>query len=551
MPPVFQPDELPAGSTPGFEDETSGRGWVPLYSHGCTFGRDIFVDKMMNLIRNPNLNSSWLFRADILYDDCEDEDEDDDDKNDENNHVIKSTRSSLQLPADVAPIPRSIRNMTTQRTLVRTLIPRNQRRDKPLNQTCTFYQGPTSDLVIYAAHADSASALPFYHPAVRAVAHLHSWDPMVSESGLISILVLPFDQEGSDEENGCDGINLPPKVRRTAFHLLELLHKHGQSSAAGYVKRVHHDRIVPQARMQNRYAALKDKYARRLVEGWVESTDPLKHVFEDLAIAAFLIDLWSDMYDDDDGDSNTFPGFVDIGCGNGLLVYILAQEGYRGWGFDARSRKSWSLFRPSAHLEQRLLLPSAIARLDVESSPEQHHHHLVLDAKDSPAFHDGSFPPGTFIISNHADELTGWTPILAAASHCPFIAIPCCSHNLAGDRFRAPPPTSKNRLLPHASPSSSSSSSYSPPPSRSTYASLVDWVARIADDCGWFVEKEMLRIPSTRNTCLLGRRRRRGQDHGDGDVVHLDAVIADYGGCHGYRANLARLIHHTDTSQSH
>ncbi|RDA96290.1 hypothetical protein CP533_1643 [Ophiocordyceps camponoti-saundersi (nom. inval.)] len=514
MPPVFQPDELPAGSSPGFEDETSSRGWVPLYRHGCSFGRDIFVDKMMNLIRNPNLNSSWLFRADILYDD----DEDDEDK------CLRKTG----LSALVRHIPRSIREMETQRTLVRTLIPRNQRRDKPLNQTCTFHRGPTSDLVIYAAHVDSANELPFYHPAVRAVAHLHNWDPAV-ESGTISILILPFDDE--EEKENEKTINLPTKVRRTAYHLLELLHKHGQSSAAGYVKRVHHDLIVPQARLQNRYAALKDKYARRLVESWVESTDPLKHVFEDLAIAAFLIDLWTDMYDDDE---DKFPGFVDIGCGNGLLVYILAQEGYRGWGFDARSRKSWSLFRPSAHLERRLLLPSAVSRLDGDPTPR-----LLPDSD----LHDGNFPPGTFIISNHADELTAWTPILAAASDCPFIVIPCCSHNLAGDRFRAPPPTTSRNRLPHA-----------PPPSRSTYASLVDWVARIAHDCGWFVETEMLRIPSTRNTCLIARRRLRSDernDRGEEALVDLDAVIADYGGVQGYRTNLARLIHHTDTSQSH
>ncbi|RCI09623.1 hypothetical protein L249_3883 [Ophiocordyceps polyrhachis-furcata BCC 54312] len=545
MPPVFQPDELPPDSSPGFEDETSCRSWVPLYRHGCTFGRDIFVDKMMNLIRNPNLNSSWLFRADILYDDDDDDDDDDDEKR------MPVGQSSAAAEDVVKPLPRSIRNMTTQRTLVRTLIPRNQRRDKALDQTCTFHRGPTSDLVIYAAHADSASDLPFYHPAVRAVAHLHSRDPTSESAGSVSILVLPF-----GEEDGNDVVHLPPKVRRTAYHLLQLLHKHGQSSAAGYVKRVHHDRIVPQARMQNRYAALKDKYARRLVESWLESTDPLKHVFEDLAIAAFLIDLWSDMYNDDD-ESSCFPGFVDIGCGNGLLVYILAQEGYRGWGFDARARKSWSLFRPAAHLEQRLLLPSAIARLDRESCPEQH---LLLHPPDNnnnnsnvPAFHDGNFPPGTFIISNHADELTAWTPILAAASNCPFIVIPCCSHNLAGDRFRAPPPATPRNRLAHTS---SSSSPSSPPPSRSTYASLVDWVSRIAHDCGWFVEKEMLRIPSTRNTCLLSRRRRPShqgeQHHGDQDLVHLDSVIAHYGGCQGYRANLVRLIHHhTDASHSH
>ncbi|KAF4583116.1 tRNA (Uracil-O(2)-)-methyltransferase [Ophiocordyceps camponoti-floridani] len=203
------------------------------------------------------------------------------------------------------------------------------------------------------------SALPFYHPTVKAVAHLHDWDA-ISGHGTITVLVLPFPQNAEQE--------LPVKVRRTAFHLLHLLYKHGQSSAAGYVKRVHHDRVVPQPRLQNRYAALKDKYARRLVNEWAESTDPIKHVFEDLAIAAFLIELWADMYPDDDNDQSTgdvpprrFPGFVDIGCGNGLLVHLLNQEGYKGWGFDARSRKSWQTYRltsPTLRLERCILLPT-------------------------------------------------------------------------------------------------------------------------------------------------------------------------------------------------
>ncbi|CRK47407.1 hypothetical protein BN1723_020277, partial [Verticillium longisporum] len=112
-----------------------------------------------------------------------------------------------------------------------------------------------------------------------------------------------------------------------------------QGQAAGYVKKVHHDVVIPQARFQDRYSALKLKHAARLVSTWAEVTDPLKHVFEDLGIAAFLIELWADMYRD-----QPFPGFVDIGCGNGLLVHILLLEGYAGWGFDARERKSWATY---------------------------------------------------------------------------------------------------------------------------------------------------------------------------------------------------------------
>ena len=33
--------------------------------------------------------------------------------------------------------------------------------------------------------------------------------------------------------------------------------------------------------------------------------------------------------------------FVDLGCGNGLLVYILTSEGHNGLGIDVRARKIW------------------------------------------------------------------------------------------------------------------------------------------------------------------------------------------------------------------
>jgi len=228
------------------------------------------------------------------------------------------------------------------------------------------------------------------------------------------------------------------------------------------------DTLLPQATVQNTYSRLKSKYAKSVITNWVEETDPSKHVFEDLAIAAFLIELWKDMY-----VGKEFPGFVDIGCGNGLLVNILIEEGYTGWGFDARKRKSWSMFKAKVqeNLKVLVLIPAMLQKGPGSDS-------TALTSPDKENTHDGIFRQGTFIISNHADELTPWTPILATVSKChSFICLPCCSHNLTGARFRAPPPKEKGA-------------------SRSTYASLVSWVSKLAGDCGWKVEKEVLRIPS-------------------------------------------------------
>jgi tRNASer (uridine44-2'-O)-methyltransferase len=226
---------------------------------------------------------------------------------------------------------------------------------------------------------------------------------------------------------------------------------------------------LPQAAVQNTYSQLKAKYAKTLCQSWAETTDPGKHVFEDLGIAALLIGLWCELYKDTD-----FPGFVDIGCGNSLLVHILIEEGYSGWGFDARRRKSWPTHSRKAQktLKELVLIPSILqtSRTTSEAPPsspgplsvdtfatsdvakainqqaaESEHGPLPENKNEgpkcpynqisSPGIHNRVFPKGTFIISNHADELTPWTPILVNLSESPFIIIPCCSHALSGARF--------------------------------------------------------------------------------------------------------------------
>jgi tRNASer (uridine44-2'-O)-methyltransferase len=256
-------------------------------------------------------------------------------------------------------------------------------------------------------------------------------------------------------------------------------------------------------------------------------------VFEDLGIAAFLIELWAEMY-----TNSAFPGFVDIGCGNGLLVHILVEEGYSGWGFDARRRKSWSIWSAKAqeNLKEMVLIPSIIKKNQVLSETSKNGTKLANPILKLPAYrpktpysdhvsteiqevgiNDGIFPKGTFIISNHADELTSWTPLLANLSESSFMMIPCCSHALSGAHFRAPLPKP-------------------PGASNSAYASLVAWVSKLAEECGWKVEREMLRIPSTRNTALIGRYR---------EIPFADVDVADLvdvnGGAIGWEENALKL----------
>lgn len=72
-------------------------------------------------------------------------------------------------------------------------------------------------------------------------------------------------------------------------------------------------------------------------QAWPENTDPKKFVYEDIAIATYLILLWR-------LTSNDKQKYVDLGCGNGLLVYILNEEGHNGYGIDIRPRKIWKMF---------------------------------------------------------------------------------------------------------------------------------------------------------------------------------------------------------------
>jgi tRNASer (uridine44-2'-O)-methyltransferase len=417
--------------------------------------------------------------------------------------------ATKHLKEEYRPQKFTLKGYGLARTLVRKMIPRNPTLDAALAQTCHFFSRTAKSyindasndaeedhILVMIPHVTDVFSIPFYHPKVRSLALRYLYMPSASK-GTLSIYFNLFPSHSLDT-----------RLERTALNLLTIIHKHATGQASGYTKRVHHDQILPQNRFQDTYTRLKLKYAKALIANWAEQTDPTKHVFEDLGIAAFLIELWKDMYPETGG----FPGFVDIGCGNGVLGNILLQEGYCGWGFDARARKSWATFPASVQksLSAKILVPSVVNGFLSSSS-----------SSAAAAFHDGIFPPGTFIISNHADELTPWTPLLAYLNRSPFIAIPCCSHNLAGARCRynvrekeancvhdTAEPTVEARVSAQDGPGPSSGSLARPknlPKQPSAYQSLTTYVSNLAEELGFNVQKEMLRIPSTRNAAIVGR----------------------------------------------
>ncbi|KAL1992832.1 hypothetical protein VTN49DRAFT_3588 [Thermomyces lanuginosus] len=561
-------------------------GWVTspdLKHEGLSCEPDAMHHLTNFLLGNPNMNSSHLFRADILYDSA---------------GILKTPEEKERMftaythaevaqegsakSVEAAP-PKDIPGFVPVRTIVRRLIPRNSTLDRRLEQTCHQYeekeQSPSVNrsLYVYTPHYSSPKDAPFYHPVVQSLAYLYEFrydsadDPASPKDeentketgeagertrggkGTLSLHILPFpasedfDPFSARLERTLQAL-LSTHVRLARNARLPPRLDAQESSQTppdeGYnpVK----DNIIPRHLVQNTYSRLKLQYASDLCRDWVEDTQPSKHVFEDLAIAAFLIELWRNMYgvppkaerkDDDEHRGQNFPGFVDIACGNGVLVYILLMEGYEGWGFDARRRKTWTILPDwvQARLRETVYIPKPF--VDAVSSPDGG---LLskLTAAGIPFHTDDDIPRDTFIISNHADELTVWTPLLAARAAAylrrPFLSIPCCSHSLSGAKFRYPPPNTKRQGKQKRDDTSSdpmaqssdqsgdlkalraakqASSTVTGDPNsaavmNSTYGSLTAKTIAIAEEIGYEVERTLLRIPSTRNMGIIGDRKR-------------------------------------------
>ena len=208
------------------------------------------------------------------------------------------------------------------------------------------------------------------------------------------------------------------------------------------------------------YNELKSKYVKKLVESnaWsTESTDPEKFIHEDIGIAAYLILIWR-------CKSAAPISFVDIGCGNGLLVYILVSEGIgRGVGYDLRERKIWKTLRDLASdTNQMELRVSTIAPNETNLS---------------------QFSEFDWLIGNHSDELTPWLPLMARKSKAKLFLLPCCPYEFYGKYQRRGTGSSQ-----------------------STYREYLDYISDIGEGCGFLMEEDRLKIPSTRRICFIARQ---------------------------------------------
>ncbi|KAG0215504.1 tRNA methyltransferase 44 [Mortierella sp. GBA30] len=268
------------------------------------------------------------------------------------------------------------------------------------------------------------------------------------------------------------------KMQYAFKELFKKLYKWGVNTTKGFTKsRVQHDVLVPKDMYLSTYARMKENYAQKWVQSWPEKTDPRKFVFEDIAIAAWLVALWEleristsddnksgtsgDQQEDTASEKETMKKqtFVDLGCGNGLLTHILNEEGHKGTGIDIASRKVWDIYGKHTNLEAQTIIPNETVFDDVD-----------------------------WVIGNHADELAPWIPIIASRSkpRAKFVVIPCCFFDMNGSRYQFPKGAPEGK-----------------------YKAYQDYICEVIDTCGYHLETEILRIPSTKNVALVGRSRKR------------------------------------------
>ncbi|KOB70568.1 Uncharacterized protein OBRU01_15069 [Operophtera brumata] len=231
--------------------------------------------------------------------------------------------------------------------------------------------------------------------------------------------------------------------------------------------------LVPQDKYYSKYLKLKEKYGKEMVKIWPECTDPSKFVYEDIAIATYLLLLW----EDEEMCQGRKQRFVDLGCGNGLLVYILTKEGHTGVGIDVRKRNIWDMYTKDVILEEKTIVPS-----------------------DSCLF-----PDTDWLIGNHSDELTPWIPVIAAKSSyaCNFFLLPCCAYNFDGSKYQR-----KNSF-------------------KSQYTDFLEHIKELIEQCGFNVEVDRLKIPSTKRICLVSKGRNYTKENYEEYCIKIKDLITN------------------------
>lgn len=336
---------------------------------------------------------------------------------------------------------------------------------------------------------------PFQYPKVRAYRFVYNILPEVASDGALAELRYDVVPLGDEACNARQFEQLKIHSVNGAKKMLTVLRKrmvsyNPETGLSTYVKRVHHDNLISELEYRRRYDAMKLKYSFWVAQ-WTEVTDPTKFVYEELSIAAYLCALWERERKEEGLDR--LQTFIDCGCGNGFLVYLLISEGHSGIGVDLQRRHIWDKYPP--HVTAA----------------------LKYEEMDPCTYDVSSYD---WILGNHSDELSPWIPVMASRcqkaidkrpvckpsgetfgkdvpkstlrrAYPRFFVLPCCFFDFDGKKvcFGLTRRTLGVRTV----------------AGTGKYEQYYRWIGQIARAFGFTVEIENLRIPSTKYVSLLGR----------------------------------------------
>ncbi|KAJ9094412.1 hypothetical protein QFC21_005951 [Naganishia friedmannii] len=526
-------------------------GWIDVISAPC-----YFFDTLAELYLHPERNSTNILRADIIHDSSDTELNP---VANSAQPTENQSKYSFKAPKHYKTT-RAIRRRILPRRPTRDEPLLQDCTFHHSSPSSSQEDSAETALLVMVPHVDRAEDVPYYHPVLRKLAFKYSSkipnpsnldtngaeetsidpaDASAEVKGTISISILPFPTDPTSglpqearptiastpatsaaeqaESTSASGI-LPNRTYRTCLHLLETLHKHGWGRITGYQKRVVHDVIVEKTSFQDLYLILKERHkhldsrVKKVRSNILE--DLKRHVWKDVAVACFLMLLWKDMYpardlaDVPDTTAEALKdrpwlqwgrpdnGFLDLGCGNGLLVHILVSEGYHGKGLELRTRKTWPNY-PQQTQDALIEMP-----INPETwfppTLEEWRHNSWAGKKDCPIWE------GMFLIGNHADEMTPWIPLLSLlpSTPVPYLSLPCCLHSLNA------PFTLSKFVPPYEHPSAPVKGfAHGLDEGESRYKTYLMWLGWSGLMCGWRWEKEGMRVPSTKGWGIVGRSR--------------------------------------------
>jgi Predicted AdoMet-dependent methyltransferase len=325
------------------------------------------------------------------------------------------------------------------------------------------------EVALADGNARALTMWPFQYPKTRAVTV--SYEPNGGDSGeaggTLRYSVLPLDV--GEAAAGRDYEAMKVWAAKSARNFLNAARKRCDrwdpvAGVSTYEKRVVHDRFVDEALYRSHLHRMKQKYGLHWAKNWPEVTDPVKFVYEELSIAAYLVALF-EIEQRETGREDKVR-FVDVGCGNGFLTYLLLSEGFPGTGIDLQKRGIWDLYPDSVTecLKHEKIDPQTFMCKDVD-----------------------------WIIGNHSDELTPWIPAIAARSlsgdpraarvRPRFFILPCCFFDLDERKFAAGfmrrTVAVKNR-------------------GQGRYEMYLQYIERVIAEFGYSCDRENIRIPSTK-----------------------------------------------------